>query len=224
MTPNATGPADYTCIDARRTYQPTAGYPNRGETNSKIVPELRKRVPATNLPNFNGTQPERTGAVDLLGESTRELLLPIFWIDRRCGSYSPTRCRTSSRVGKTCCFNSMPLPASKISECGRDEVGAAHFIRGVRENAFEIRLAGLLHRVADLGIAGGLPVLTVRSTADRGRRDAERHAGACPSAFGQHQRDGLGRSRSSRDDSAPRVRPPFQSFFDGPSTVFCVAV
>src|ERR1035437_5939797 len=59
-----------------------------------------------------------------------------------------------------------------------DEIRADHFIFGVFENAFEVGLAGLLHRGADLSVAGlfDRPNREVHD-GDGGGRDAAGHAG-----------------------------------------------
>ena len=101
-----------------------------------------------------------------------------------------------------------------------------HFVLGVAEDALQVGLARLLHRRADFLVAGLLHGLH-RQVDDRHRRrrHAERHAGQLALDLGDHQADRLGRAGGRRDDvDAPRVRPPFQSFLRGPSTVFCVAV
>ena len=106
-----------------------------------------------------------------------------------------------------------------------DEVGGDDLIGGVFQNALEIGFGGLFHGRADLLVRGVFGRLDGEvNDADGGRRDAKRHAGEFSLHFGADEADGLGGSGGRGDDVDGAERPPFQSFRDGPSTVFCVAV
>ena len=82
-----------------------------------------------------------------------------------------------------------------------DEVGRDDFVRGVFEDAFQIRLAGFLHGRADLFVAGFLHSLH-REINDRdGRRGhTEGHAGELSFDLGNGQTDGFGRAGGRRND------------------------
>ena len=59
---------------------------------------------------------------------------------------------------------------------------------------------------------------------DVGGGDAEGHAGEFAFEPGEHFADGFGGAGGGGDGVAAAARPPRQSFLEGPSTVFWVAV
>ena len=82
-----------------------------------------------------------------------------------------------------------------------DQVGGHHLIAGIADDALHVRLRGVEHLVADVGIghAGAQPCGQIHHRYVR-RGDAERHAGHLALQGGDHAAHGLGCTGGGGDD------------------------